>query len=225
MKAKIIAFGLVFVFLLSVTVGMASALSNSGGGDWKYYKEITIKENSGKTLTDYLVLVELNPSNFPTNAKSDGSDLRFEDASGKELNYWIDDWDYSAKEAKIWVKVPSIPANGKTKIEMYYGNPSAGAVSNGDTVFEFFDDFESGNLDKWSMVQNAEITSTVVYDGSYSLKTYFDNHGLDNDVYVSPPIALEYQFKDVSASNNAGWAGFGNSLCDQLSFFFTNRDS
>ena len=149
MKAKIIAFGLVFVFLLSVTIGMASALSNSGGGDWKYYKEISIKENSDKKLTDFQVLVELNPSNFPTNAKSDGSDLRFEDASGKELNYWIDDWDYSAKEAKIWVKVPSIPANGETKIEMYYGNPSAGAVSNGDTVFEFFDDFDSGKLDKW----------------------------------------------------------------------------
>ena len=32
-KAKIIAFGLVFVFLLSVSVGMAYALSNSGGGD------------------------------------------------------------------------------------------------------------------------------------------------------------------------------------------------
>ena len=44
MKAKIIAFGLVFVLLLSVTVGMASALSNSGGRDWSYYKEITVKE-------------------------------------------------------------------------------------------------------------------------------------------------------------------------------------
>lgn len=53
MKAKIIAFRLVFVFLLSATIGMASALSNSGGGDWKYYKEITIKENSGKKLTDF----------------------------------------------------------------------------------------------------------------------------------------------------------------------------
>ena len=53
MKAKTIAFGLVFMFLLSVTIGMAFALSNSGGGDWKYYKEIAIKENSGKKLTDF----------------------------------------------------------------------------------------------------------------------------------------------------------------------------
>ncbi len=45
MKAKIIAFGLVFVFLLRGTVGIASALSNSGGEDWRYYQEIMIKES------------------------------------------------------------------------------------------------------------------------------------------------------------------------------------
>lgn len=78
MKDKIIAFGLAVVLLLSVSTGIASALSNSGGGDWKYYKEIIVKENSGKTLTYFQVLVELNPADFPTNAKRDGSDLRFE---------------------------------------------------------------------------------------------------------------------------------------------------
>ena len=78
MRTEIIAFGLVLVFLLSGMVGIASALSNSGGGDWKNYKEITVKESSGKSLTDFQVLVELNPSNFPAKAKSDGSDLRFE---------------------------------------------------------------------------------------------------------------------------------------------------
>ena len=150
MKAKIIAFGVVLVLLLCATVGMASALSNSGGGDWKYYKELTVKENSGNTLTDYQVLVELNPSNFPANAKSDGSDLRFEDANGKELSYGIEEWDAGAKRAKIWVKMLSIPANGKTTIRLRYGNPSAGAVSDGDKVFEFFDDFEDGDIYDWT---------------------------------------------------------------------------
>jgi len=46
--------------ILSVTVGMASALSNAGGDNWSYYKKITVKENSGKSLTDFQVLVELN---------------------------------------------------------------------------------------------------------------------------------------------------------------------
>jgi len=36
MRRKMIAFGLVLLFFLSATMGMAFALSNSGGGDWKY---------------------------------------------------------------------------------------------------------------------------------------------------------------------------------------------
>ena len=63
MKGAIVkgfALGLVFVLLLSGSAGIASAFSNSGGGDCNYYKEIPVKDNSGKTLTDFQVLVELN---------------------------------------------------------------------------------------------------------------------------------------------------------------------
>jgi len=132
MNTKIVASVLVIALVLSV--GMASALSNSDGGDWSYYKEITIKENSGKALSDYQVLVELNPSNFPDKAKSDGSDLRFAE-DGKELSYWIEDYDAGAKTAKIWVKVSSISANSEAKIKVYYGNEKAGCVSDGDVTF------------------------------------------------------------------------------------------
>jgi hypothetical protein len=125
------------------------------------YKEITVKDNSGETLTNFQVLVELNPANFPAKANSDGSDLRFEDEKGKELNYWIEEWNYP-NNAKIWVKVPSIPANGETKIKMYYGNPSASAVSDGDKVFEFFDDFDDGDISDW--IQTATY-NMIVSDG------------------------------------------------------------
>ncbi len=43
---------------------MASALSDRGGSEWRYYKEITVHENSGRTLTDFQVLVELSDANF-----------------------------------------------------------------------------------------------------------------------------------------------------------------
>jgi len=92
MRSKIVAFGLVLVFLLSTTVGMASVLSTSSGGDWKYYKEITVKENSGKSLTGYQVLVDLNPANFPADAKSDGSDLKFS-AKGDAIVYYEKDFE------------------------------------------------------------------------------------------------------------------------------------
>ena len=209
MNDKIIAFGLVLVFLLSGTVGIVSALSNSGGGDWKYYDEITVKENSGKTLTDYQVLVELSAVNFPTQAKSDGSDLRFEDASGKELNYWIEEWDYGAKEAKIWVKVPSISANGEPKIKMYYGNEKASAVSDGDKVFEFFDDFEDRDISDWSEKAGQvswSVSTDAAKEGTYGLKGHMDSIGGENLIapYSGENIVITtwIRLPDAGTDNN-----------------------
>ncbi len=154
---KVILCLLIFLF----SIGTVSAFSLSGGGDWKYYKEITIKENSGKTLTNYQILVELNSANFDfSKAKSDGSDIRFSTDS-QELSYWIEEWDSNAKKAKIWVKVPLIPANGETKIKMWYGNPSAVSSSNGNKVFEFFDDFEDNDISDWTIIYG----SVTCYNG------------------------------------------------------------
>jgi len=43
MRSKIIVLGIVLVLLAS-GIGTAKASSNSGSGEWKYYKEITVKE-------------------------------------------------------------------------------------------------------------------------------------------------------------------------------------
>jgi len=121
---------------------------------WSFVRPIKITEQSGNNLSDYQVLIELNSSNFDfSKAKSDGSDIRFLLPSGKSIPYWIESWDKSGQNAKVWVKVPSLPANSSTVIYMYYGNPSATDESNGDAVFEFFDDFEDGSLDttKWDV--------------------------------------------------------------------------
>ena len=151
MTLKIVIF--VFFTVLVFSIGIVSALSNSGGEDWEYYRAITIKENSGNTLNDYQIFVELNKVNFPTEAKPDGSDIRFTKAT-KELDMWIEEFDINEKTGKIWVKVPNIPANGEVKIRMYYGNEKAGGVSNKDAVMEFFDDFNDGTYtDKWKVAE------------------------------------------------------------------------
>lgn len=43
MRSKIIV--LIVLVLVASGIGTASAFSNSGDGVWKYYKEITVKEN------------------------------------------------------------------------------------------------------------------------------------------------------------------------------------
>ena len=148
------AIGIIALLLIAglISTGAASpTLSNSGGGSWEDYKEINVQENSGKTLVDFQVLVELSGTNFLLEAKPDGVDIRFADENSKELTYWIEEWDYSSKKAIIWVKVPRIPANGETKLLMYYNNPSAIEVSNGEETFDFFDDFDGIGIDesKW----------------------------------------------------------------------------
>ncbi|TFH39943.1 MAG: DUF2341 domain-containing protein, partial [ANME-2 cluster archaeon] len=118
---------------------------------WEYQRDVMINENSGKTHVDFQVLVELSGIDFPLKARPDGADIRFTDEIGKELTYWIEDWDYSSKKAKIWVNVPKIPANRKTMLLMYYDNQLAIEVSNGEVTFDFFDDFDGTGIDesKW----------------------------------------------------------------------------
>jgi hypothetical protein len=179
---KTIIICLVFCIAMSIAAVSASALANSGGGTWQYQKEITIHENSGKLLTDYQVLVELSSSDFPTEAQPDGGDIRFTDADGRELSYWIEEYDYFGKYAKIWVKIPRIPASGETKITMYYNNPSASSTSDGDATFEFFDDFETINLNKWISVPSG---AAIIFDNdNYVLRLYecgvYTEAGWDN---------------------------------------------
>jgi hypothetical protein len=118
---------------------------------WQYQREIAIQENSGETLRDYQVLVALAGSYFPGEAQADGDDIRFTDADGANLRYWIEEFDAGSKRARIWVAVPLIPANGEAKVTMWYGNPGAASESDGEAVFEFFDDFEGTHIDesKW----------------------------------------------------------------------------
>jgi hypothetical protein len=137
MRTVVLASVLAGLLLLAALPASASA----GLVGWQYQREIAIQENSGETLRDYPVLVALAGSDFPGEAQPDGDDIRFTDADGRELRYWIEEFDAGSNRAMIWVKVPLIPANREAGITMWYGNPGAASESDGEAVFEFFDDF------------------------------------------------------------------------------------
>ncbi len=108
--------------------------------DWHYRREVIVS-NSGTMLSYYQVLVKLDESNFDfSRVKVDGADIRFTHSDGTtELKYWTEWWDSSNQLAYVWVRVPSL-ANGDTVIYLYYDNPTAVAISDGTTTFDFFDD-------------------------------------------------------------------------------------
>lgn len=211
---------LVILALMILTgTGAAVSLSNSGGGTWKYQRNINIMENSGTALTDYQILIELKANDFPEEAQSSGADIRFTDANGKELSYWMEGWDLAAKIGMVWVKVPNIPANGDARIRMYYGNPNAKSSSNGDATFEFFDDFDGTNLDpkKWKV---EEWENHSISEGKLTLE---GPAWIRNTNAFSPPKIFEAKLAlprptDVAIAFVARVQGFDKNL-PHIGFF------
>jgi len=120
---------------------------------WQFRKPIIIYEQSGNSLIDYQVAINIT---YNSHMQPDFDDLRFtwfNETSNEEqkIPYWIEsksdgNWAY------VWIKIPEIPANGQAMVYVYYGNTTAvTSESDGDAVFEFFDDFEgtSLNTSKW----------------------------------------------------------------------------
>jgi hypothetical protein len=124
----------------------ASASPDWWNQAWSCRKAITVTESSGAALTDYQVKIDLSyePSMLP-----DFGDLRFTNASGSLLDYWLES-KTDGDSATVWVEVDDIAASADTVIYMYYSNPSASSASDGASTFIFFDDF-SGDLSQWEI--------------------------------------------------------------------------
>jgi len=202
------------ITLASVLAGLLllaalPASASAGLAGWQYQREITIHENSGETLRDYQVLVALAGGDFPEEAQPDGDDIRFTDADGRELSYWIEEFDAGSKRAVIWVKVPMIPANGEAGVAMWYGNPGAESGSDGEAVFEFFDDFEDTSLDtsKWNFDGNPSVTDSVVI-----ITGTADGKIKSKNTYLRP-IIFEYYAK-MTTAGSCNYFGFFNGVDD-----------
>jgi len=146
------------------------------GNLYLYRRRVRITEQSGNTLKYYQIRIEIGAGDpIWKHARSAGEDIRFCYHPEEEmLSYWIEKYDPDAEEAVIWVKVPEIPANSEIEIYMYYGNPDVASASDGDAVFEFFDDFEGTSLDteKWGEFREygAEETGSWATIGDFSIE-------------------------------------------------------
>ena len=149
-RFRSLLFTLAFLFLAPMGHAQtASWLSSS----WQYRSTVSIANAGGTTLTGYQLNVVLGSGFDFTKAQSNGGDIRFTASDGvTQLPYWIESWNAAGSSASLWVRVPSIPAAGTT-VYLYYGNSAATSTSNGNTTFDFFDDFRSGSVDttKWTV--------------------------------------------------------------------------
>jgi hypothetical protein len=122
------------------SVGTAGSEESTGSGNWPLRKKITL--SSATTLANYQVKVDLTTAimgNPYTNVQTDGDDIRFVQADGTLLDYWVETWSATGNST-LWVEVAS---SGTSVIYMYYNSPSASSASNGDNTFVFFEDWET----------------------------------------------------------------------------------
>jgi len=124
-----------------------------------WYKVTIDNTANSNTLTDYQILINIqNDEQFFNDCQDKREAIRLFDTDKEtSLSYWIEEWDTTNHNAKIWVKVPSIPGSGTKTIYISVDPNRTTDNSDGDATFIFFDDFEGTSLDtsKW-----------YVYDGN-----------------------------------------------------------
>ncbi|GLZ28967.1 hypothetical protein Lesp02_11570 [Lentzea sp. NBRC 105346] len=132
------------VGLSFLTPGAQGAQGAQGArpAGWSQTKKIVLDTsaagaNVGADVPGFPVPVRLDATNFDfSQAKPDGSDIRFTGTGNTPLPYEIERWDAAAKQASIWVKTDVKGNNAGQHITMLYGNPEAKSESDGSKVFD-----------------------------------------------------------------------------------------
>jgi len=180
------------------------------GNIYWYRRRVRITELSGNTLTDYQIKIEIEAGDpIFAHARSAGEDIRFcYYPEAKMIPHWIEKYDPVAEEAIIWVKVPEIPANSEIEIYMYYGNPEVASASDGFAVFDFFDDFEDGDVSDWYNNECGifEARTTTAFQGNYSIFIDDPADSCDERVYHDFPQDFTFDLILEGAVYISAWS-------------------
>jgi hypothetical protein len=163
-----------FFFVLPAALALflfSATIVNADYSSWQYSKKLYLNTTStganvAGNVTNFPVLVRLTTtsSDIFSQVAANGADLRFEQ-NGTALPYEIEQWDATAKNAAIWVKVPTVYGNNLAQyFTMYWGKSGATSESNGASVFETSNSY----VGAWHLNNN-------VLDASANAKNGTDN--------------------------------------------------
>ncbi len=153
---KIILIFTLFLFVVSIADGFAGWYDPN----WSTRRPIKL-DNTSNNDTLYNFQVKMNIPYY-SNMQADFDDIRFTtDDSVSSIPYWLEEC-HPSDYAIVYVMIPTIPALDTTIIFLYYGNPDALSDSDGEAVFEFFDDFNDQDISDW-----------MVLSGNWTAENYF----------------------------------------------------
>jgi len=130
-------------------------------------RPLVLNYEGTEKLTDFQVKCILTPSDIPfEKLRADKEDLLFIDNNNELIPYWVENADNTG--IIVWLKFTEINP-GEEIFWLYYGNGNSSGVSDGDAVFEFFDDFEN-YTEKWQEGGDSPTVSSETVDGRSVVK-------------------------------------------------------
>ncbi|RLI47956.1 MAG: hypothetical protein DRP09_21895 [Candidatus Thorarchaeota archaeon] len=147
-------------------------------------------------LSDYQVRCLLTPHDIAfERLRPDKRDLLFIDENNEVIPYWIER--ANSSELVVWLKFSRIEA-GREIFWLYYGNGYFTGASNGEAVFEFFDDFETFNEDEWEKESGSLTIVSDPADSGRGNVLKFDGEGswyaFRKTTYTFTDGIIEFEF-------------------------------
>jgi len=167
-------------------------------------------DNTGNpdALSDFQVLLEVtNDEAFFKNADWKQEALEFYDTDKATLlNHYTELWDTLHYNAKIWIKVPYIPANECRFIYLKMNTKRTTDLSNPENVFDFYDDFEGDALDtnKWNETRTGGGITL-----SNSIITLKDGARIDGKTSLGLSVLAEFKAKFSAWDSSFGQVNVG----------------
>ncbi len=111
----------------SMAILAAGALYAQPAG-WAHTQDFRVTNTEPVAATEFQVLLEINTQQLISQGKmkADGSDIRFSSVRNGSsfLPYFIEKGINTA-HTRIWIKLDEVPANGRKRFFMFYGNQTA----------------------------------------------------------------------------------------------------
>lgn len=145
---------------------------------WAHHKTVTINhaQVTGVLVGQPVLISDPSDANLQANAKADGSDIFFLDATNGLVPLEFEKYDNTTGTLVAWVQVP-VSNLSDTVLTMYYGNPSATSLANPTGVWDnnFVGVYHVGNGTVLSgadstgrfngTIANATVNATAQIDG------------------------------------------------------------
>lgn len=196
---------------------------------WPYRTTVSVQENTGTTLTEYQVKLTITASNLNAayNWTGNGYDLRVLDSDDNtQLDFWIESWNQTTKNAVIWVRFPSLSAAQKRDIYLYYGNLFATQLDN--VPFTFTQSGIKYHTRRNTVNPNDLVTAQSLFNAAndsvagYGCKFINNFTGINNTTQNGSDrnfIAYSETFFEVKAAEAGTWGirygadfGYGGGL-------------